>query len=77
MSKSNGNLNVKLYHGYGHTHNLIVYGHVLMNKPRTRARYTNNAIENIIHLLRLFQVKPIGGGNSIHGMGRPAFTISF
>jgi phosphatidate phosphatase APP1 len=32
-----------------------------MNKPRTRARYTNNAIENIIHLLRLFQVKPIGG----------------
>jgi phosphatidate phosphatase APP1 len=53
------NLTVKVYHGYGHTHNLVVYGHVLMNKSLTRIDYTNNIPANIVHLFRLFMVKPL------------------
>ena len=49
---------IKVYHGYGHTHNLVVYGHVLKGRPVVRQTYTNNAIINIIHLLKLFFVKP-------------------
>lgn len=49
---------IKVYHGYGHTHNLVVYGHVFKNKPVIRKKYTNNVLLNIIHLLRLFFVKP-------------------
>jgi phosphatidate phosphatase APP1 len=50
---------VKVYHGYGHTHDLVVYGHVFKNKPVTRHSYTNNILLNIIHLLQLFFVKPV------------------
>src|SRR5437868_8119116 len=50
---------VKVYHGYGHTHDLVVYGHVFRNKPVTRLHYSNNILLNIIHLLRLFFVKPV------------------
>ena len=53
------NATVKVYHGYGHTHDLVVYGHVLKNKPVMRRHYTNNVLLNIIHLLRLFFVKPL------------------
>ncbi|MCW3090534.1 MAG: hypothetical protein JWP81_1603 [Ferruginibacter sp.] len=52
---------VKIYHGYGHADNLIVYGHVLRGKPFIRSSYTNNVIQNIIHLVKLFFVKPIPG----------------
>lgn len=52
---------VKVYHGYGHKNNLILYGHVLSGKPVIRKKYSNNAITNIIHLVRLFFVKPLPG----------------
>ena len=51
---------VKVYHGYGHMHDLIVYGHVLKGNAIGR-KYTNNILSNIIHLLRLFFVKPLPG----------------
>jgi phosphatidate phosphatase APP1 len=57
------NATVKVYHGYGHTHDLIVYGHVFKNKPVIRRHYTNNVLINIIHLLRLFFVKPLPHAN--------------
>ncbi len=50
---------VKVYHGYGHTNNLVVYGHVLAGKSVGPSKYTNNPILNIIHLTKLFFVKPI------------------
>jgi phosphatidate phosphatase APP1 len=53
------NATLKVYHGYGHTHDLVVYGHVFKNKPVMRLHYTNNVLLNIIHLLRLFFVKPL------------------
>lgn len=52
---------VKVYHGYGHTHNCVVYGHVLEGKRLIRRRYTRNIFYNIIHLIRSFMVKPIAG----------------
>jgi phosphatidate phosphatase APP1 len=51
---------VKVYHGYGHMHDLLVYGHVLKGNAIGR-KYTNNILSNIIHLLRLFFVKPLPG----------------
>ncbi len=50
---------VKVYHGYGHQHNLIVYGHVLAGKPVSPSQYSNNVLLNILHLVKLFFVKPI------------------
>jgi phosphatidate phosphatase APP1 len=57
------NATVKIYHGYGHTHDLVVYGHVFKNKPVYRNNYATNMLQNIIHLLRLFFVKPVPDAN--------------
>lgn len=54
-----GALSVKVYHGYGHTHNLVLYGHVFKRRARVQKQYTTRILTNIIHLLRLFFVKPI------------------
>jgi phosphatidate phosphatase APP1 len=51
---------VVVYPGYGHTHDLIVFGHVFNKLPAARNRFTNNILANIFHLLRLFFIKPIG-----------------
>lgn len=53
------NATVKVYHGYGHTHDLVAYGHVFKNKTVYRNNYATNVLQNIIHLLRLFFVKPL------------------
>ncbi|MBC7410059.1 MAG: App1 family protein [Arcicella sp.] len=50
---------VKVYHGYGHKNNLVVYGHVLAGKPVRESKFTDNIFSNVIHLTRLFFVKPI------------------
>jgi phosphatidate phosphatase APP1 len=50
---------VKVYHGYGHTENLFVYGHVLKGKSFIQKHYTNNTLINIINLIRLFFVRPL------------------
>ena len=55
MKKS---VSVKVYHGYGHTHNLVVYGHVFKFRARTTQGFSNNLFVNIIHLLKLFVLKP-------------------
>ncbi|HEX6428284.1 MAG TPA: phosphatase domain-containing protein [Niastella sp.] len=49
---------IKVYQGYGHTHDLIIYGHVFQRAPAARFRYSNNILVNTIQLLRLFFVKP-------------------
>jgi len=53
-----GNASVKVYHGYGHTHNLVVYGHVFKFKAKTTQNFSENLFVNIIHLFKLFVVKP-------------------
>lgn len=52
---------VKIYHGYGHTQNLVVFGHVLKGKTFTQKHYTNNALINIFNLIRFFFVTPLPG----------------
>lgn len=52
---------VKIYHGFGHTHNLVVFGHVFRKKPAVRFRYRDNVFVNIYHLLKLFMVRPLPG----------------
>jgi phosphatidate phosphatase APP1 len=56
MQKTTG---VKIYHGYGHTHDLFVFGHVFRALPAQRSRYTSNPVVNILQLLKLFFVKPL------------------
>lgn len=50
---------VKVYHGYGHKNNLVVYGHVLAGKPVSQSKFTDHIFSNIIHLIKLFLVNPI------------------
>ena len=69
------NATVKVYDGYGYTNNMVVYGHVFANKPVIRHNYTNNVLLNIVHLFRLFLVKPLPrvklrlqcGNQQLHG----------
>ena len=49
---------VKVYHGYGHTHDLVVYGHVFCFKNKTEQNFSTNIFVNIIYLVKLFLVKP-------------------
>ncbi|WP_443938216.1 App1 family protein [Pedobacter sp. MW01-1-1] len=55
MDKS---VSVKIYHGYGHTHNLVVYGHVFKQNAKSEQVYSNNIFVNILHLIKLFILKP-------------------
>jgi phosphatidate phosphatase APP1 len=52
-------VNLKIYKGYGHTHHLVVYGHLLQGNPAIRERFTHNIFYNIRHLIRLFAIHPI------------------
>jgi len=54
----NSSTSVKVYHGYGHTHNLVVYGHVFKFKAKTTQNFSTNLFVNIVHLFKLFVVKP-------------------
>lgn len=51
---------IKVYHGYGHASQLVVYGHVFRLSPLPRARYTKSLLHNTLALLRLFMVRPYG-----------------
>jgi len=53
------NVVVKVYHGYGHTNNLVVYGHVLKGKNFHQRSYTGNVVINFINLIRLFFITPL------------------
>jgi phosphatidate phosphatase APP1 len=54
----NKSASVKVYHGYGHSQNLVVYGHVFKFKAKTSQNFSNNFFVNILYLLKLFVVKP-------------------
>lgn len=50
---------VNVYHGYGHTHNLVVYGHVLSGNVVGERNFSANVFQNMVHLVKLFLVKPL------------------
>jgi phosphatidate phosphatase APP1 len=58
----NKSVSVKVYHGYGHTQNLVVYGHVFKRKAVAKQVYSPNLFVNILYLLRLFVLKPYAFG---------------
>ncbi len=55
----NNDLTVKVYNGYGHTHRLVLHGHVFNFSPLPRSNYSRNPILNFFSLIRLFFVKPV------------------
>jgi phosphatidate phosphatase APP1 len=55
----NKSVSVKVYHGYGHTHNLVVYGHVFKYKASVNQIYSNSLLVNMVNLFKLFVVKPL------------------
>jgi phosphatidate phosphatase APP1 len=57
--ESNNRYTVTIYHGYGHTHNLIAMGHVFLGKPFLRKKYSNKALYNIFHIIQLFFIRPL------------------
>lgn len=54
----NKSASVKIYHGYGHTHNLVVYGHVFKFRAKNTQKYSEGLWVNILYLIRLFILKP-------------------
>lgn len=51
---------VKVYDGYGHSDNLIVYGHLFEKQPKVSLNYEKNGLmQNIWQLIKLFSVKPL------------------
>ncbi len=54
----NNSISVKIYHGYGHTHNLVVYGHAFKFRAKADQKYSNSLMVNIVHLFKLFVLKP-------------------
>jgi phosphatidate phosphatase APP1 len=57
----NNSVRIKVYHGYGHTNNLVIYGNAFKFRARTVQNYSNNLLVNIFYLLKLFIVKPFPG----------------
>ena len=49
---------VKLYHGYGHTNDLVIYGHAFKYRADNPQTYSNNLFANFRYLIRLFLIKP-------------------
>ena len=54
-----GKATIKVYHGYGHKNNCVIYGHILRGTPSLRSRFSNNIFSNILHLIKLFFVTPL------------------
>ncbi len=57
-STKNKSVVIKVYHGYGHTHNLVVYGHVFKKRANADQLYSKSMFKNIKYLLKIFMLKP-------------------
>ncbi len=49
---------LKVYHGYGHTHNLVIYGHVFKFKANAKQKYKDSFFANLRYVFKLFLLKP-------------------
>ena len=52
---------IKAYHGFGHTHDLVLFGHVFNHSLRRHRNTSTNILANLIELIKLFIVKPLPG----------------
>lgn len=49
---------IKIYNGYGHTKNLVVYGHVFKWRPEIDVKLAANSFQQMLTLLKLFMSRP-------------------
>ncbi len=49
---------LKLYRGFGHTQDMVLFGHVLDSSLKNKEYQKTGALANLLHLLNLFIVKP-------------------
>lgn len=52
---------IRLYPGFGHAEQIVIYGHALCFSPLPRKRYSDFFLMNLLALIRLFVVKQISG----------------
>jgi phosphatidate phosphatase APP1 len=50
---------LKVYHGFGNEHEMVLYGHVFNLSPLPRKKYRRNFWTNTLALLRSFMVRPV------------------
>lgn len=50
---------IKVYQGYGHSGNLVIYGHVFRKAPRLFRSGSNGFCSNLLQLIRLFILQPV------------------
>jgi len=50
---------LKLYRGYGHTNDMVLFGHVFNNPLKTVHANSRGSLANLFQLLDLFMVKPV------------------
>lgn len=55
------NIVVKIFNGYGHQHNLIVYGQVKKGRRNKARTYTFSILRNVISIIKLYFIKPVEG----------------
>lgn len=48
---------LKLYHGYGHKHDMVIYGHLFKKRAAANQLYSKNVFKNLKYLLKLFSLK--------------------
>lgn len=53
-------LEIKIYNGYGHSKNLVVYGHVFKGRRKKQPAFDKNGWRHTWSLLRLFFLRPVG-----------------
>lgn len=54
----NKTVTVNVYHGYGHTQNMVVFGHVFKYKARDIQKFSDSLWVNIVSLIKLFMITP-------------------
>jgi len=59
MAGMNKPLAIKIYHGFGHIHDIVVYGHVFRKYPPFKLSYSGSWFINLRRLLRLFLLRPV------------------
>jgi phosphatidate phosphatase APP1 len=52
---------IKVYHGFGHRHDMEIFGHAFARHGSLRKKYSSNPLTNMMALLRLFFVKTLPG----------------
>ena len=57
-SDRENNTVLQLYHGYGHRHDMVIFGHVFKKRANTDQLYSKNIFKNVKYLIRLFLLKP-------------------